>query len=156
MAEVETVFDTFEHIAAVLTLPAGILAAIFLGLEAAGVVFVVGWLLLVPLFDLLGGRVAADTGTDEDAVHDEAAPAGSEEDDALTTLRERYATGEIDDIEFERRLEGLIATEGVEVPPEVETQVAVDSDADAGGSDRGDEPATDEPDPEYELERERE
>jgi hypothetical protein len=33
------------------------------------------------------------------------------EDGALSTLRERYASGEIDETEFERRVEGLLETE---------------------------------------------
>jgi len=32
-------------------------------------------------------------------------------DDALATLRERYSRGEIDDVEFERRLENIVGTE---------------------------------------------
>ena len=35
----------------------------------------------------------------------------STEDDALQTLRERYSRGEIDDAEFERRLEQIVGTE---------------------------------------------
>ncbi|WP_227353756.1 SHOCT domain-containing protein [Haladaptatus salinisoli] len=37
----------------------------------------------------------------------------SEELDAVETLRKRYASGQIDDAEFERRLDALIETESV-------------------------------------------
>ncbi|ADQ68095.1 hypothetical protein C499_15725 [Halogeometricum borinquense DSM 11551] len=38
----------------------------------------------------------------------------SETEEALETLRRRYATGEIDEAEFERRVERLLGTETVE------------------------------------------
>ena len=39
----------------------------------------------------------------------------SEQDDALATLRDRYARGELSDAEFERQVERLIETEDAEV-----------------------------------------
>jgi len=42
------------------------------------------------------------------------------EDDALATLRERYARGELTDAEFERQVEQLLETEDVEAPPGVD------------------------------------
>jgi len=90
---------------AVLTLPLGILAGWTVGFEAAAVVFVVGWLALVPGLGILREWLGSDD--------DLAARAGAvtDDEDPLETLRERYARGEIGDEEFERRLEELVATE---------------------------------------------
>ena len=52
------------------------------------------------LADLLAPPETAGTRATEDA------------DDPVAVLRERYASGEIDETEFERRLERLLATEG--------------------------------------------
>ncbi len=137
-----TLGEALVGIVAVATLPAGILAAVFLGVFEAFLVFVVGWLLLVPVLGILmeslgqlesGGSDASDS--IEDAVEQRVAESiagstprggaadgsagGGTDEDPLETLRERYARGEIDDVEFERKLDRLIQTEDVEVPPEV-------------------------------------
>ena len=130
MSLARRLLEALPAVAAVGTLPVGILTAIFVGGQAAAVVFVVGWLLLVPLGGVINEEILADESDSE-----ETTDAG----DPVATLRERYAAGEIDDVEFERRLEEILATEDVEVPPEVD----VESDDDAG-------------DVERELERERE
>jgi uncharacterized membrane protein len=91
---------------AVVTLPIGILSAMFASIEVAAVVFVVGWFLLVPVLAILGEEMAFDA-EEEDA--------GS---DPVEALRERYARGEIDEVEFERRLEGLLATEDADATDE--------------------------------------
>jgi hypothetical protein len=44
----------------------------------------------------------------------------AEDDDALATLRERYARGELTDAEFERQVERLLETEDVTAPPGVD------------------------------------
>ncbi|PSQ58923.1 hypothetical protein BRD18_04695 [Halobacteriales archaeon SW_7_71_33] len=129
--------EALPAVAAVGTLPIGILTAIFVGGQAAAVVFVVGWLLLVPLGGVINEEVLADESESEET---------TDAADPVVTLRERYAAGEIDDVEFERRLEEILATEDVEVPPEVDVEPA-DGDGDDDG-DAGD--------VERELERERE
>lgn len=143
-------------IVAVATLPLGILAAVSLGLFEAFVVFVVGWLFLVPVLAIVLETLGLLEGDDDadDAIEDAveqrvadsiagaadgvapadadgtASPTGSDED-PLETLRERYARGEIDDVEFERKLERLIETEDVEVPPEVSLDRTDDEEASA-------------------------
>lgn len=73
----------------------------------AGALTIVGWFVLVPIFLFWGDEIAeiAFEG-DEGAA---ASPASG--DDALDELKRRYAAGEIDEAEFERRLERLIAVE---------------------------------------------
>lgn len=99
-------FESLAGIAAVTTLPLGILAGMFVGGEAAGVVFVVGWFLLVPLFGVLSEHEIVESVSEEEA----------EASSPLDQLRDRYARGEIDEMEFERRLERLLETEDVELP----------------------------------------
>lgn len=80
------------------------------GLEGiAGALAIVGWFLLTPLF-LFWGEEIADLLFDEST---EGPSTGAEaaDDDALEELKRRYAAGEIDDAEFERRLERLVGVE---------------------------------------------
>ncbi len=98
---------------AVGTLPVGVLATVELGLSAALVVFVVGWLLLVPASALVAGpNPARGIGAAiEGTVEGEST---GEESDPLETARRRYARGEIDEAELERRLAALLETEAVD------------------------------------------
>ena len=117
-------FEALTAITAVSTLAIGILAAIFFGFTEAAAVFVVGWLLLVPVFGILSTAV---TGPGAPAIVEQRLDATEREgemDDAdessdgrnpLELLRERYARGDIDEVEFEERLGRLVATE--EIPP---------------------------------------
>ena len=84
------------------------------GLETvAGVLSIVGFVLLVPIF-LFWGEEIADWYVDESAAgessHDHDG-AESDTDDALEELKHRYANGEIDDDEFEHRLERLLGVD---------------------------------------------
>jgi uncharacterized membrane protein len=80
--------------------------------------FVVGFLILLPLVALLGEDFPlvepADATAESAATATATAGSGSREDDPVATLRRRYATGEIDETEFERRLDRLLETEELE------------------------------------------
>jgi uncharacterized membrane protein len=69
---------------------------------------VVGWFLLAPIFLFWGEEVAAvafgESGPER------ATPADRERD-AVEELKRRYADGEIDDAEFERRLDRILAVD---------------------------------------------
>lgn len=145
-------FEALAAIAAVVTLPVGLLAAIFLGVIEAAVVFVVGWLLLVPLFgvvsEALGGEESdaeeverwLDVAERAKTMKDEEGGATSNEN-PLETLRERYARGALDDDEFEARLERLVATE--EIPPEALDPVDPSREAPRSAGDERDARSTD-------------
>jgi len=87
---------------AVLTLGT-MMALSIIGLQTAtSLTVVVGWFILTPLFLFWGEEIA------EFLYGEDESQEPSEESDALTSLKQRYARGEIDDAEFERRLERLI------------------------------------------------
>lgn len=108
--------ESLIGLVAVGTLPAVALAGMFVSSTAAGAVAIVGWLLLVPMLGIL-----ADD--EEFSFGEEASDAAeSESSDPLDELRSRYAAGELTDAEFERRLERLLETEGIDVPPEASVE----------------------------------
>lgn len=122
---------TLPAVFAVGTLAVVVLLAVlgFGGLVPVAVV--VGWLLLTPLSGILV-YVLGVTGEESEGVPDASLENVSESgtetdanDDPLATLRNRYARGEIDDAEFERRVERLLETEDVDVP----AGATLDSDA---------------------------
>jgi len=130
-------------LSAIVTLPLGILAAVFLGGQAALVVFVVGWLLLVPATAILFGP-GVPTGQESaeeigELVEAEigAAVGGTPEAtrndvDPIEQLRQRYARGEIDDHELERGLEALLETENVDATDQEEIEKTIRRLDDAG------------------------
>jgi len=67
---------------------------------------IVGWFLLTPLFLFWGEEIAAVLFSSDDADG-----TASETEGAIEKLKRRYAEGEIDEREFEQRLERLVATE---------------------------------------------
>jgi len=70
-------------------------------------VFITGFFLLIPLVWLLGDDfplVASSDGSTDTAATER----------PIAELRDRYATGEIDEAEFERKLDRLLATEDAE------------------------------------------
>ncbi|ELY39687.1 SHOCT domain-containing protein [Natronorubrum tibetense] len=116
------------------------------GLEAlAGAITILGWFLLTPLFLFWGEEIAALYFGDEETIPD----TDDTEMDALEDLKRRYAAGEIDDDEFEHRLERLVAVD--ELPDDV---FAAESStkADAGGSSGETDATGDRHEREYDLE----
>jgi hypothetical protein len=131
--------ETLPAVTAVGTLAAVVLLAILGPGSLVPVAAAVGWLFLTPLAgilvyvlgvtgdesDDLGSEIARAARTEvADRIREGDATRGSPRDDSpdddpLDTLRDRYARGEIDEIEFERRLERLLETEDVDVPPGV-------------------------------------
>lgn len=102
---------------AVGTFPLAAAALLLSGPVAAGAVLAFGWLLAVPLVALLASSMGILTRDDERETA--MAGAGDEELDPLEALKDRYARGEIDDAEFDRRLDRLVELDGVEVPDEL-------------------------------------
>ncbi|WP_459193356.1 SHOCT domain-containing protein [Halosimplex sp. J119] len=105
-------------VVAILTLPVGLLAGLFVGFEVAAVVFIVGWFLLTPLIPIVANEVWPAIRGRGSSSEGEAADADA--DDPLGELKARYARGEIGDAEFERRMERLVEIEDVEVSGSVE------------------------------------
>lgn len=100
----EFIATSLWRVIAVLTLGLAILIS-FLGSPfGAMVIALVGWLLLTPLFLFWGEDIAR-------GVYGEAADETQRDQDPVETLKHRYALGEIDDAEFEARLDRLLELE---------------------------------------------
>lgn len=83
---------------------------------------------LVPLFQGLATWYAGDEASE---------PGTDRQQDALDTLRDRYARGELTEAEFERRVERLLETETVE-----DARAVAERGHQAGADDGDREPAT--------------
>ena len=94
-----------------LVLGAGFLA-MFLGVSGFWMVWVLGFAVLVPLLSVLLG-VEDDSESDVEQ-RGKTEVETSDGRDALETLRDRYARGELTDEQFERKLERLLETETIE------------------------------------------
>lgn len=97
------------------TVVTGATLALAFGLLAIGwsgfwVVFIIGFAGVLPVArKLVSWYESRPTSTEEDATVET-----SDEQTALERLRERYAQGEIDETEFERRVERLLETESLD------------------------------------------
>lgn len=140
MTGLDQIFEGLTAVFAVATLPAGLLAGMFMGGGAAAIVFIVGWLLLVPVAAILAGMLsdpakeierAKEMGDLVAGLDDSETTSDDErQEDPLEALRRRYAKGEIDERELERGLEALLETEDAH---------ATDTDAIRNALDRLDE-----------------
>ncbi|WP_247002132.1 SHOCT domain-containing protein [Halosolutus gelatinilyticus] len=105
------------------------LAAMFTGQSWWLAALLVGYIVVVPLVALVYGDEedrkewvdgwTSDSSTDAESKTDSETSIGAAADsenarEALETLRERYAAGELTDEQFERKLERLIETETIE------------------------------------------
>lgn len=118
---------------AVATVPVGILAGLYAGLVPAITVFIVGWLLLVPVSAILfgGELITGSMSTEFEQIAKEEMGGPVESGDELSTdpveeLRQRYARGEINDRELEQGLEALLETEGVDPQDTQEIEDTID------------------------------
>ncbi|WP_435363191.1 SHOCT domain-containing protein [Haloarchaeobius sp. DYHT-AS-18] len=111
-------------VVSLLVLGAG-LTALFLDVNNWWVIFVIGYAFLLPIVSILSGEDDDDDLLNEtdrrmDEALDGAFDGRSGDDlspskrDALDTLRERYAQGELSEEQFERKLETLLDTETLE------------------------------------------
>ncbi|WP_458184996.1 SHOCT domain-containing protein [Haladaptatus sp. NG-WS-4] len=105
----QTMTEQIPGIVALLVLGAG-LTALFLGYDWFWMVFILGFAVVLPIVAILSESLF---GGESERVDGEKAGA-DEQQDALDTLRERYARGEIDEAEFERRVDLLLANETIE------------------------------------------
>lgn len=117
----------YTEAASLLVLGLG-LAALFLDVSNWWLVFVIGYAVVVPLVALLTGEddaeaddVLSETNRRmDDALRGRTTDDDGERDvppskrDALETLRDRYAQGELSEEQFESKLERLLETETLE------------------------------------------
>ena len=100
-------------IVSVLTFGLTSLVAVLGGGPLVPAIFITGFFIVVPLIVLLGEDFPLVEATDE-------TPQQATRQDPVETLRDRFARGEIDQAEFERQLEYLVETEGLEFDVEDE------------------------------------
>ncbi|WP_227131126.1 SHOCT domain-containing protein [Halorubellus salinus] len=109
------ILESLAGVIAVGTLGLGVTSAVvgYGGLTAP--IFVVGWLLLLPLAGVLSENSAAQSFVGRLFGGARRTPETQSDDEAaLEELKGRYARGEIDEAEFERRTATLLENESVE------------------------------------------
>ena len=112
MDGVEVLPEGSAGVASMLVLTVG-LAALVLDQSWFWAVFVVGFAGVVPLVAVLS-EDDEETEKASEMPHDGAGTTEESRTEALETLRERYARGELTHEEFERKLEALMETESPE------------------------------------------
>jgi uncharacterized membrane protein len=128
----EDILESLPGIIAVATLGFAGLAAVTGSGDLAPVIAVVGWFLLTPLSAILADTkqvqefVYGKTGGWNRSARDDTV---GDDEAALEALKQRYARGEIDEAEFERRTAMLLENETVDdVADRVERTPDVNSD----------------------------
>jgi uncharacterized membrane protein len=114
--EGESFAEALPGIIAVATLGFAATAAVLGHGQFAGVIAVVGWLLLTPLTAVLADtELVRSLGNDASSNGAAANRSRPVDDDvaALEELKRRYARGEIDEAEFERRTAMLVENESI-------------------------------------------
>lgn len=121
-------WNNLETIVSLLVLCGGFVA-LFAGFEYFFLIWVLGFVVLVPLVSILTDGVMPATLDDHHLTHPstgteqtserEQPPTGDDPtstQDALTTLRERYVRGDLTDEQFERKLTRLLETGAPRTP----------------------------------------
>ncbi|WP_226023522.1 SHOCT domain-containing protein [Halomicrobium salinisoli] len=97
------------------------MAALFTGQEWWWAALIVGYVVVIPIVEIAVGDDEGEESDrewgwpwDESDEDERRSDAAGDEDDALATLRERYARGELTDEQFERKLERLLEVETIE------------------------------------------
>lgn len=99
------------------------LVALFMGISNWWLVFVVGWFVVTPLLAILfdaEDEVDQDWTDHDERQHEATTESGAKrqvgdsKQDALETLRDRYARGELSEEQFETKLDRLLNTETLE------------------------------------------
>lgn len=113
----ERFFQNLTGIVAMLVLGAGFVA-LFAGIDYFFLVWLLGYTVLVPIIAMLAEDHEGERESERDTAYETGTEKRStqpQEDesvtDALSTLRERYARGELTDEQFERKLDRLLETE---------------------------------------------
>ena len=122
--------DNITAIVSILVFGAGFVA-LFAGFDYFFLIWILGWVVLVPIVAILSGEDGSEwdpfedqwewdswmgsetwteTSDESDSTQQDTISEGSTAD-ALSTLRERYASGDLTDEQFERKLDRLLETE---------------------------------------------
>jgi uncharacterized membrane protein len=108
--------DDLTKITPFLVLGAGFIA-MFAGFDYFFVIWIIGFAVFHPIIAILSGENGGNEDDEwavEDTQHVESHSSTSSSpstQDALSTLRERYARGDLTDEQFERKLDRLLETE---------------------------------------------
>ncbi len=113
-------YSRLDEIVSLLVLGGGFVA-LFAGFEYFFLVWILGFVVLVPLVSILTGEeMLSSLEDDHDATATETERTGTSQEtddptpstqDALTTLRERYARGDLTDEQFDTKLTRLLETD---------------------------------------------
>lgn len=118
----------FLTLFALWTFIGGMPAAIYLGLSAGFVLLLVGIAALWVSATLGRGLVQQAEAAPQVSNPTQSGPndAGSATADPVSTLQQRYADGDIDDAEFERRMDRLLESDAVSQNEERQTESALE------------------------------
>jgi uncharacterized membrane protein len=124
----ERAVENIEAIFVFLVLGAGFLA-MFAGIHAFWLIWVFGFAVFLPLIGILTGEDEDDEDDFEHESHHNSGNYGDETTDALATLRDRYARGDLTDEQFERKLDALLETESPENAAEWRTRERIEEES---------------------------